>query len=126
MPTAPKKFVDDLSTWVAEKKTRPRQDKHAVAFLAIRNDVAEALDAGYSMRTIWEYLKEKGSIEGRYETFTIHVRKYVRTEPAPTTFPVPALSPSPARPAPPLPQSKPARVAPGFNFDSTPKKEDLI
>ena len=55
------KFTDGLEKWVQERDKRQkkrRQDASAVEFLAVKKDVAEAIEAGYSLKTIWEYLKE--------------------------------------------------------------------
>jgi hypothetical protein len=52
-----------------------------VAFLAVKSDVQAALDAGYAMKTIWEHMKETGRLRCRYETFTQHVKRYIKAAP---------------------------------------------
>src|SRR5574338_1427625 len=77
-----KNYTEELADWVSKRKAqRPRQDKNIVAFLAVKGDVKAALDAGYSMKTIWEHLHETGRIEYRYETFTLHVKRHIRAKP---------------------------------------------
>lgn len=88
------KFADELAAWVNKKPTKqPRQDRHVIAFLAVKEDVKSALDAGYSMKTIWEYMQETGRIATRYETFTLHVKRYIKNAPARQASP-PATSES--------------------------------
>lgn len=71
-------ITDELAEWVASKEAPRRQDAQAVAFLAIRADVIAALDAGYSMKTVWDFLREKGRITSTYEAFRRHVKKHIR------------------------------------------------
>ncbi len=92
------KFADELAAWVKKKPAKqPRQDRHVIAFLAVKEDVKSALDAGYSMKTIWEYMQETGRIATRYETFTLHVKRYIKNAPAPARQ---APPPAAAEPAP--------------------------
>ncbi|MBU0791961.1 MAG: TraK family protein, partial [Gammaproteobacteria bacterium] len=74
-----KSYTDELAEWVKKREaSRPRQDKSLVAFLAVRDDIHEAIDAGYSLKTIWEHLHEQGKIPYRYETFLKHVNKHIK------------------------------------------------
>jgi hypothetical protein len=45
------------------------------AFLALWDEIAEALEKGASARRVWQELKDEGRIGVRYETFTKYVRK---------------------------------------------------
>jgi hypothetical protein len=95
----PKSYTDELAEWVKKREaTRPRQDKNVVAFLALRDDVKSAIEAGYSLLTIWEHLHEKGRIPYRYETFLKHVRRHIKNRPATPDTP-PVIEPAPGRPA---------------------------
>jgi len=65
------------------EKYRPKslskiRDKNRIAFLAIQEEVSDALDVGWSMKAIWNTLHEEGKIEMTYETFTVYVRRYIR------------------------------------------------
>jgi len=121
------KFVDEMAAWVKKKPAKkPRQDRHVIAFLAVKEDVKSALDAGYSMKTIWEYMQEAGRIATRYETFTLHVKRYIKNGPAPVRQ---APSPAAAEPAPQAkePAKKTAAPSPsGFSFNASPNANDLI
>ena len=78
-----KRYTEELAGWVRERPSaRPCQDRNIVAFLAVKADVKAALEAGYAMKTIWAHLTATGRIACRYETFTLHVKRYIRTPPA--------------------------------------------
>lgn len=130
-----KSYTEELADWVSQRTAqRPRQDKNVVAFLAVKGNVKAALDAGYSMKTIWAHLHATGRIEYRYETFTLHVKRHIRTEP-PAGNPVAQRAqsrpqvPAAATKSDPA-QSEPRKTPPpsvgGFTFNATPKKEDLF
>jgi hypothetical protein len=132
-----KTFPQELAEWVKQREaTRARQDKNLVAFLALKSDVQAAMDAGYSLLTIWEHLHDKAKIAYRYETFAKHVRRHIKSRtPAASDLspghpPDPPRSFTPGRAADSRQQSaaKPVPPAPlaGFTFDSQPKKEDLL
>ena len=131
-----KTYPEELAEWVKGREAkRPRQDKHVVAFLAVRSDVQAALDAGYAMKTIWEHMREKGRLQYRYETFTQHVKRYIKAaaaasasmSPIPPPSEAKGMKPDPAPPPPPAsaPKKNPPKIG-GFTFDATPKKEDLL
>lgn len=130
-----KSYTEELADWVSKRKAqRPRQDKNIVAFLAVKGDVKAALDAGYSMKTIWEHLHETGRIEYRYETFTLHVKRHIRAKPLAGNQVELQEQSKPQAPAaatkPDQAQSEPRKTPPpsvgGFTFNATPKKEDLF
>lgn len=84
-----KPYTDQLAEWVKKReKSRPRQDKGLVAFIAVKEDISEAIDAGYALKTIWEHLHETGKIPYRYETFLKHVKKHIKQKPKAPTKPV--------------------------------------
>ena len=131
-------ITDALAEWVAKQQTPRRQDAQAVAFLAVRADVVTALEAGYSVKTVWAFLKDEGRITSSYEAFRLHVQRHIRSGQKGGTkdkqaAPSPAdASPSPA-PAPaqtkPAESKQPAKAAKGigkFNFNAEPDKGRLI
>lgn len=125
-----KHYADELAEWVRERPAaRPRQDRSTVAFLAVRDDVKAALAAGFSMKTIWAHLHATGRIASRYETFTLHVKRHIRTPP-PAYPPAPAAPDPPPAAAPKPAPAEPRKTAPpsvgGFTFSATPKTEDLF
>jgi hypothetical protein len=130
-----KRYTEELGHWVSERAApRRRQDRNLVAFLAVKDDVQTALEAGYSMKTIWAHLFETGRIASRYETFTLHVKRHLRApSPAghPGALPVQPMAAAPAaasraEPAPGGPRKTPPPSVGGFTFNATPKTEDLF
>lgn len=129
------RYADELAEWVSARPARrPRQDRSLVAFLAVKEDVRAALEAGYAMKTIWAHLHATGRIESRYETFTLHVKRHLRTPPPaqpPTAAPAPHAPAGPAGTGPPESAPREPRKTPppsvgGFTFNATPKTEDLF
>lgn len=129
-----KRYTEELAEWVKQRAaTRPRQDKSLVAFLAVREDIHEAIDAGYALKTIWEHLHEKGKISYRYETFLKHVNKHIKGKKVHLT--APAKQPTSDRPLAATTQKTQSKVreaviekpkTDGFSFNATPKKEELL
>ncbi|WP_293645169.1 TraK family protein [Thiolapillus sp.] len=123
-----KTYTEELAEWVKKRKEkRPRQDLAAVAFMAVREDVKAAIEAGYAQKTIWAHLHEIGKIPYRYETFLKHVRKHIKEakrEEGPESAKVTPDNPTKAAVGREK-DTKPTKKE-GFTFDATPKKEDLI
>ncbi|EAY5119520.1 TraK family protein [Escherichia coli] len=74
-----KDYLTDLQEWVKQKKGLNGKSANSarVVFLAIREDVKNAIEAGYSLTTIWEHMHETGRVTTTYETFRRHVRRYI-------------------------------------------------
>jgi hypothetical protein len=121
-----------LSVRIAERtgrKTPSRNGRNRAAFLAVRDDVRQALDDGWPVKAIWETLHEERKITFSYPAFCRYVKRLVvgprleigrdaaagkkgRREPEQEGFDS---------------VDKNSRAGlPGFTFNSTPKKEDLI
>ena len=130
-----KTYPDQLGEWVKLRKSTQR-DKNLVAFLAVRDDVKAAVEAGYAVKTVWANMHESKRIEFGYDTFLNYVNRLLRrplvdqaatlTESAspPTTAnsnpkPKAGVKKSVAK------TTKPEAPT-GFTFNSAPKKEDLI
>lgn len=106
------KFIDQLGQWVKEKEKQPKGHK---AFLRYKDEVKEGLLAGYTCKTIWEYLYQQGKIHSQYRTFLDHVKKYIEPE-KPLSDAMDG----------PVSGSRSTSQPKGFYPTSTPKKEDLI
>lgn len=115
-----KRYTEDLAAWV-KKKNSPKQDKALVAFMMVKNDVAEAIEAGYSVKTIWEHMHEIGKIPYQYNTFLKHAKKHIKEKmyqkPVATKVETPAKDKK---------EMKTNEKSEGFQFDSKPNKEELI
>lgn len=123
----PKELAARIEKRSAEKR---RKDVNAVAFLAVRADVKAAIDAGYSVSTIYEDMHEIGRVKSTYETFRQHVLKYIKAAPA-VPQPTPAAAGKPNTPTRAdrkggkVEKPAPAGIT-GFNFNPKPNKEDLL
>lgn len=128
-------FLDDLAKWAAGQcqATKPRRKETLAAFLVVRENVREAMAAGYALKTIWEHMHETGRVSYRYETFLRHVRRHITNAPIDRTTQSAKVKPAAqgkggdesilqahteSR------TSSPPRLG-GFNFNPTPNKEDL-
>jgi len=128
-----KSYTAELSEWVQSRKKRKRQDAATVAFLAIKGDIVDAISAGYALVTIYEHLHETGKIRCSYETFRKHVKRHIKSSPAPDPIPTqPAVKKTGARgpkaenaSRPASRKSNPPTIG-GFTFDAKPNKEDLF
>ena len=110
-----------LSERIAERaKAKPSATPHAnrAIVLALRKDIQQALDDGWSVRAVYQTLYDEGRLTFSYQAFRRYVNQIHLGKPLPTRH----------RPAPP---SSPVRTgtstaATGFSFDPSPKKEDLL
>ncbi|WP_133140257.1 TraK family protein [Legionella genomosp. 1] len=59
----------------SQQRTSARKNK--VTFLAMREDISEALEKGWSITIIWETLRDEGSFTATYNTFRLYVLKYL-------------------------------------------------
>ena len=127
-----KTYPEQLGEWVKQRESSKR-DENTVAFLAVRDKVKAALEAGYSVSTIWKNLREEERIAVSYNTFLKYVNRHIRRareRPAD----MPKAKPTVARRGKQsavaareggVVRTKPDAIS-GFTFNSTPKKEDLI
>lgn len=130
----PKNYAEALGEWVRRRESTKR-DKNMVAFLAVRDDVKDALDAGYPVKTIWTNMHEARRITVCYDTFLTLVARHIgpvkkRRPTGQERENSPAGSEQAANHE---PAGKPAPVVPkrpepltGFTFNAAPKKEDLL
>ena len=128
------RYTDELAAWASTKaEAKRRQDTAAVAFLAVKADVIEAMEAGYALTTIYDHMHETGRVKASYETFRRHVQRFIKAAPAATRSAsssppatVPAVTPKPVAPAQTNPTGEQTGKIPRFNFNPTPNKEDLL
>lgn len=72
----PKSYLEILTEWVNKNESKKRRkDTARVKFLALKNDVFEALEGGYKVKTIWRHLKSTGRYPFGYETFLKYVNE---------------------------------------------------
>ena len=136
-----KSYKEQLTEWVRQRNQSARRDRNRVAFLAVKNDVKEALEEGWPVKTIWSHMVEQKRIGFGYDTFLTYVKRYVRGNAKPlgadrsSRLPGPPLAPK-ARPSnlpkgaampsrPDQMQHEPEPMS-GFTFNAAPNREELI
>ncbi|HHS2910621.1 TraK family protein [Legionella pneumophila serogroup 1] len=62
------------------KKNGANNTKNKVAFLALKEDIIEALSDGWPMKAIWDTLTEEEKISFTYKTFRLYVAQFIRNE----------------------------------------------
>ena len=120
-----------LSVRVAERTARAKPSRGATnraTFLAVKDDVKQALDDGWPVKAIWETLHEEGSIAFSYTVFCRYVKRLI----ARTRLEMRSLAVGKKRKREPEPErsnsvdKNSTAGIPGFTFNPIPKKEDLI
>ena len=131
-----KSYNEQLAEWIRQRTQSARHEKNRVAFLSVKDDVREAIEQGWPVKTIWTHMVEQKRIGFGYDTFLVYVKRHVR----------PAAEPAVARKSkvphpPPLTRAGPhsdgsaeSRTPnapaqdqlPGFTFNAAPNREELI
>jgi hypothetical protein len=135
-----KSYNEELAEWVRQRARSARHEKNRVAFLGVKEDVKDALEQGWPVKTIWTHMVEQKRIAFSYDAFLVYVKRHVRpAEPAfvrrtqgPRT---PLVTPAGRLPASSIdsrtPQA-PVHALPiqdqlsGFTFNAAPNREELI
>lgn len=68
------RLVSRLSTELRRAPRAPRAGLNLAAFLAQREEIAEALEHGYSIKAVWSQLRKEGGVQMAYETFRDYCR----------------------------------------------------
>ena len=131
-------MAKSLSARIAERIARKKPAgnvRNRAAFLALRDEVKQAIDDGWPVKTIWEALHDEEKVTFSYQAFRGYVNRLILSPPASgeatplvvadqSRQAAPRLVPQLARtPA----EWQPKKLAAtGFTFNRTPKKEDLL
>ena len=73
-----KSYTEQLAEWVRQRGQTARPDRNRVAFLAVKNDVRDALEEGWPVKTIWSHMVEQQRIGFGYDTFLAYVKRHVK------------------------------------------------
>ena len=118
-----------LSARIAERtgRTTPsRGGMNRAAFLALQEDVSQALDDGWSVKAIWETLHEEGKIAFSYPVFCRYVKRLIVRP----RLKIGSLAAGRKRDPEPQGSNSVSKNSTagirGFTFNPIPKKEDLI
>ena len=136
-----KSYNEELAEWVRQRTQSARHEKNRVAFLSVKEDVREALEQGWPVKTIWAHMVEQKRIGFSYDAFLVYVKRHVRSTPEPAVArrtQRPRAPPVTPAGWPPLgsiesraPQA-PVHAQPvqdqlsGFTFNAAPNREELI
>ena len=96
----------------AQRSTLTCANNRAV-FLALQIDIKQALEDGWSFKSIWQTLYAEGSINFSYQTFCKYTHQFVQTS---RTSNVTSSSATPA----------PKSTLPGFTFRPHVDKKELL
>ena len=129
-------MTKNLSARIAERAARkkpPRNGQNRVTFLAMREDVKQAIDDGWPVKAIWETLHEEGKVSFSYQAFIGYANRLILSSSASrTTVSTPMAVDSrigkqrgPAT-AQATEKTLEGQTTSGFTFNRTPKKEDLL
>lgn len=74
-----KNIEKELHDWLNTLKpaSHPRARKLA-SFLAIKQEIEAAIQQGYSVKAIWEFMTEKGKTTYCYQSFLGQVKKHIK------------------------------------------------
>ncbi len=76
-----RKLADVLAARAA-KKVPMKHERNRVAFLACIEEIKEVLEGGWTIKDIWEALREEGRISFGYEVFRGYVKRMIPAQPA--------------------------------------------
>lgn len=126
-----KRYSDVLGEWVKERESTKR-DKNLVMFLAVKNDVADALEAGYPVKTIWEHMYSTKRLTMGYDSFLNYTNRQIRkpvnkpNTDKPSTKEKTVIKKVGNESTATTEVNKSDNKPKGFVINSSPKKEDLI
>jgi len=119
------KSLLDILAARAAKKPPNQKTRNRAAFLANIEEIRQALDNGWSVKDIWEALKEDGRIPFGYQAFLGYVKRLIRNQPATRGKTVEETDPGNQVTEGLAKEQKPEGIK-GFKFDPIPKKEELF
>ena len=115
-----------LSKRIASRLSQKPGDSNRsnrMIFLALREEIHEALNDGWTVKVIWETLQEEGKIGFGYQSFNRYVKQLIKDRPAGgAKTKVEKTLASPSSTTPKKPTDEGTR---GFEWNPNPRKEDL-
>ncbi len=121
------KKIKSLSDRIAERiqsriRSTSAPEKNLALIIALKKDILEALEDGWTIKTVWNQLHDEGKIDFSYQTF----RKYVvRLNKVKTEIRGNEAEKS-THPQEDRRAGRAKHQIAGFSYDPTPRKEDLI
>ncbi|KTD64481.1 TraK family protein [Legionella spiritensis] len=104
-----------LSERVAQNQSEKRAKRNNAKsqFIILKDDIREALEAGWSMKAVWETLLDEGQISFGYKAFRHYVLKLIKSEQETIKDDKPS-------------KSKATNEIKGFTFNPIPNPEELL
>ncbi|MVF14804.1 hypothetical protein FT643_21945 [Ketobacter sp. MCCC 1A13808] len=72
------RILEQLAEWSHQQPTPSPRYQQKIAFLAIQQDVEDAMTAGYSLKTIHAFFVSKKKLQCQYATFLGYVRRHIK------------------------------------------------
>jgi hypothetical protein len=126
------KSLSQRITERARTKKPTATGKNRAAFLSVREEIKCALDDGWPVKTIWETLREEGTIAFGYDAFMRYVNHLIepREQPQPAAPSILGHAATDKNKGEIRVQNaaapKSTSAIGGFNFQPPPKEEDLF
>lgn len=125
-----KRYSEELGDWI-KKRASTKRDKNLVMFLAVKDDVADALQAGYPVKTIWEHMYATGRLSIGYDSFLNYTNRQLRKPTnKPSSEKLRIKDKATSEPVSNEKSSSTVKTEPGkskgFFINSSPNKEDLV
>ncbi|HAT1927498.1 TPA: TraK family protein [Legionella pneumophila] len=120
-----KKSLTEKLTTSKQRQQRTNTRKNKVAFLAMREDISEVLEKGWSITIIWETLRDERSFTATYNTFRLYVLKYLNGQESGYSQKN-ANDQQPKRLAVNQDKEKKPTTMPSFSFNSIPNLKELL
>lgn len=120
------KATSGIDEWYSKRpeKEKNRRKGGWMSFLAVLDEVIAAINAGYSLKVIHEYLTDQGKLKCSYDTFRGYVKKYDQRPIRAAATPKEQTAPQPLieKKVPKVQSVKPNK----FEFNPKPNKNELI
>lgn len=122
------KLTEKLLEQSSAMPARGRSNRNIVQFLAKIEEIKEALRNGWSMKAIWNDLHQDGLFLGGYCSFTLYVKKFIRSKTSvlaneggisPSTVEAMATSQ-------PMNRNEKSALSQGFHHDPVPPKPNTL
>jgi Iap family predicted aminopeptidase len=120
-----KKSLTENMTTCKQLQPRTSARNNKVEFLAMREDISDALEKGWSVKIIWETLRDEGSFTATYNTFRLYVLKYMHSQ-KPGYWLKEEIEQRPKRLVQDPTKMKKPTAIPSFTFNPIPNPEELL
>lgn len=107
------------------KKKPARNAQNRAAFLTLREDIKQALDDSWPVKSIWETLREEGKVDYSYQAFRGYVNRLILSPRAAVTS-TDKVVVYPRQSNQIIEKKIEQPAVTGFTFNKTPNKEELL